>query len=78
MASTNGKKPCVTAPAERSYIEIRGARQNNLKGFDLDGQNQHLAGKVTPPLNWFIQSAKRVPIHQESVFPGSLFPFLLF
>ncbi len=36
MASTNGKKPCVTAPAERGCIEIRGARQNNLKGIDLD------------------------------------------
>jgi len=36
VASTNGKKPCVTAPAEHGCIEIRGARQNNLKGFDLD------------------------------------------
>ncbi len=36
MASTNGKEPCVTAPADRGCIEIRGARQNNLKGFDLD------------------------------------------
>jgi excinuclease ABC subunit A len=36
VASSNGKKPCVTAPAERGCIEIRGARQNNLKGFDLD------------------------------------------
>ena len=36
MASTNGKKPCVTAPAESGCIEIRGARQNNLRGFDLD------------------------------------------
>ncbi|MDQ3117289.1 MAG: excinuclease ABC subunit UvrA, partial [Verrucomicrobiota bacterium] len=36
MASTNGKKPCVTAPADADCIEIRGARQNNLKGFDLD------------------------------------------
>ena len=36
MASTNGKKPCVTAPADAGCIEIRGARQNNLKGFDLD------------------------------------------
>ncbi len=36
MASSNGKKPCVTAPADRGCIEIRGARQNNLKGFDLD------------------------------------------
>ncbi|MDQ3197928.1 MAG: excinuclease ABC subunit A, partial [Verrucomicrobiota bacterium] len=39
MASRNGKKPGVTAPARPSQvarIEIRGARQNNLKGFDLD------------------------------------------
>ncbi len=39
MASTNGKKPCVTAPVappQADCIEIRGARQNNLKGFDLD------------------------------------------
>jgi excinuclease ABC subunit A len=36
VASSNGKKPCVTAPAERGCIEIHGARQNNLKGFDLD------------------------------------------
>jgi excinuclease ABC subunit A len=36
VASSNGKKPCVTAPAERGCIEIRGARQNNLKGIDLD------------------------------------------
>ncbi|MGI8431282.1 MAG: hypothetical protein ACR2MW_03195, partial [Chthoniobacterales bacterium] len=36
MASTNGKTPGVTAPAECGCIEIRGARQNNLKGFDLD------------------------------------------
>ncbi len=36
VASTNGDKPCVTAPADHGCIEIRGARQNNLKGFDLD------------------------------------------
>ncbi len=39
MASTNGKKPGVIAPADppqAGCIEIRGARQNNLKGFDLD------------------------------------------
>jgi excinuclease ABC subunit A len=36
VASTNGKEPCVTAPADVGCIEIRGARQNNLKGFDLD------------------------------------------
>ena len=39
MASTNGKNPSATAPADSPQagcIEIRGARQNNLKGFDLD------------------------------------------
>jgi excinuclease ABC subunit A len=36
VASSNGKKPCVTAPSDNGCIEIRGARQNNLKGFDLD------------------------------------------
>ncbi len=36
MASTNGKKPRVAAPPEHGCIEIRGARQNNLKGFNLD------------------------------------------
>ncbi|HEY5036504.1 MAG TPA: excinuclease ABC subunit A, partial [Chthoniobacterales bacterium] len=36
MASSNGKKPCITAPADQGCIEIRGARQNNLKGIDLD------------------------------------------
>jgi len=39
VASTNGKKPCVTPKAfgaDAGRIEIRGARQNNLKGFDLD------------------------------------------
>ena len=39
MASTNGKNPSATAPADSPWagcIEIRGARQNNLKGFDLD------------------------------------------
>ena len=30
------EKPCVTAPTECGCIEIRGARQNNLKGIDLD------------------------------------------
>src|SRR5437764_2237155 len=29
-------KNCVIAPAERGCVEIRGARQNNLKGIDLD------------------------------------------
>jgi excinuclease ABC subunit A len=36
VASTNGKKPRLTSPARRGCIEIRGAHQNNLKGFDLD------------------------------------------
>ncbi len=36
MASTNGKNPRNFSPAEQGHIEIRGARQNNLKGFDLD------------------------------------------
>jgi excinuclease ABC subunit A len=30
------EKKCVTAPAERGCVQIRGARQNNLKGIDLD------------------------------------------
>ncbi len=36
MASSNGKKPGIIPLGERGCIEIRGARQNNLKGFDLD------------------------------------------
>ncbi|MBV9008386.1 MAG: excinuclease ABC subunit A [Verrucomicrobia bacterium] len=40
MGSKNGakqvEKPCVTAPAECGCVEIRGARQNNLKGIDVD------------------------------------------
>jgi excinuclease ABC subunit A len=36
VASTNGKRPRIIASVERGCIEIRGARQNNLKGFDLD------------------------------------------
>ena len=36
MGSRNGKKDSVSAPAERGCVEIRGARQNNLKGIDLD------------------------------------------
>jgi excinuclease ABC subunit A len=40
VASTNGKKTCVVArqstPQAGACVEIRGARQNNLKGFDLD------------------------------------------
>src|SRR5881398_3367213 len=30
------EKPCVAAPADSGCVEIRGARQNNLKGIDLD------------------------------------------
>ena len=36
MGSKIVEKACVTAPPERGCIEIRGARQNNLKGIDLD------------------------------------------
>ncbi|HKS04587.1 MAG TPA: excinuclease ABC subunit A, partial [Chthoniobacterales bacterium] len=36
MDSKVEEKDCVIAPAERGCIEIRGARQNNLKGIDLD------------------------------------------
>ncbi len=36
MGSKVERKDCVIAPAERGCIEIRGARQNNLKGIDLD------------------------------------------
>ncbi|HKP93132.1 MAG TPA: excinuclease ABC subunit A, partial [Chthoniobacterales bacterium] len=36
MGSTTAEKPCVTAPPDRGCVEIRGARQNNLKGIDLD------------------------------------------
>ncbi|PYK75736.1 MAG: excinuclease ABC subunit A, partial [Verrucomicrobia bacterium] len=36
MGSKVEGKNCVIAPAERGCIEIRGARQNNLKGVDLD------------------------------------------
>ncbi len=35
-ATPINEKPCVTAPAERGCVEIRGARQNNLKGIDVD------------------------------------------
>ncbi|MDQ3314965.1 MAG: hypothetical protein M3505_10140, partial [Verrucomicrobiota bacterium] len=38
---------CVAAPADRGCVEIRGARQNNLKGIDLDlplGQMTVIAG----------------------------------
>ncbi|MEY2494223.1 MAG: excinuclease subunit [Verrucomicrobiota bacterium] len=36
MSSTAAEKTCVTAPPDRGCVEIRGARQNNLKGIDLD------------------------------------------
>ena len=36
MGSKIAEKPCVTAPPDRGCVEIRGARQNNLKGIDLD------------------------------------------
>src|SRR3954454_929231 len=36
VGSTAAQKPCVTAPADRGCVEIRGARQNNLKGVDVD------------------------------------------
>ncbi|CAN5646658.1 excinuclease ABC subunit UvrA [soil metagenome] len=36
MLSKNLDDSCVTAPADRGCVEIRGARQNNLKGIDLD------------------------------------------
>ena len=36
MGSKTVAKECVTAPQHRGCIEIRGARQNNLKGIDLD------------------------------------------
>jgi excinuclease ABC subunit A len=36
VGSTTSEKPCVTAPPDRGCVEIRGARQNNLKGIDLD------------------------------------------
>ena len=36
MGSKVEGKNYVAAPAERGCIEIRGARQNNLKGIDLD------------------------------------------
>jgi len=39
VGSTTAEKPCVTAPPdppEAGCVEIRGARQNNLKGIDLD------------------------------------------
>jgi excinuclease ABC subunit A len=36
VGSTTAEKPCLTAPPDRGCVEIRGARQNNLKGIDLD------------------------------------------
>jgi len=36
VASTNGKNPVVIPPLQHGCVEVRGARQNNLKGFDLD------------------------------------------
>ena len=36
MGSKVAEKKCVTAVAEATCIEVRGARQNNLKGVDVD------------------------------------------
>jgi excinuclease ABC subunit A len=39
VGSKTAEKPCITAPPdppEAGCVEIRGARQNNLKGIDLD------------------------------------------
>ncbi len=36
MGSKTAEKECITAPPDRGCVEIRGARQNNLKGIDLD------------------------------------------
>ena len=36
MGSKVVEKECVTAPLKAGCIEIRGARQNNLKGIDVD------------------------------------------
>ena len=36
VGSRNGAKNSVRAPAEHGCVEIRGARQNNLKGIDVD------------------------------------------
>ncbi len=36
MGSKIGKKERVIAPATNDWVEIRGARQNNLKGIDVD------------------------------------------
>jgi excinuclease ABC subunit A len=36
VGSKNGNKQRVTSPTQNDCIEIRGARQNNLKGIDVD------------------------------------------
>ena len=36
MGSKIAEKTASAAPTERGCVEIRGARQNNLKGIDLD------------------------------------------
>jgi excinuclease ABC subunit A len=36
VGSKNGRKHGLAAPARNDCVEIRGARQNNLKGIDLD------------------------------------------
>ncbi|MGH8101208.1 MAG: excinuclease ABC subunit UvrA, partial [Chthoniobacterales bacterium] len=36
VGSKVAEKECVIAPFETSCVEIRGARQNNLKGIDVD------------------------------------------
>ena len=36
VGSTIGRKQDLAAPARNDCVEIRGARQNNLKGIDLD------------------------------------------
>jgi excinuclease ABC subunit A len=36
VVPTKADKKCLTAPPDLGCVEIRGARQNNLKGIDLD------------------------------------------
>jgi len=36
VGSKVAEKECATAPLKAGCIEIRGARQNNLKGIDVD------------------------------------------
>src|SRR6267378_554911 len=36
VGSKNGEKDSISAPAEVGCVQIRGARQNNLKGIDVD------------------------------------------